>query len=219
MHGQAYYGDEATEAQFRLTAPDCQVLLLAMHGFADDQHPELARLLFGNPSTNAVNDNILFANELQVMQLHADLAVLSACHTGFGKLNKGEGVYSLARAFAAAGVPCTVMSLWRLHEDTGPAIVEAFFKYLQTGKPKDEALRLAKIDFLQDPGQEETTAPYYWAGLMVTGDVQPMRIPSAPLPRAPWWPAALMGVLALGSGWWWIRHRKPMLPIIGLSGR
>ena len=217
--GQAYYGDEATEAQFRLTAPDCQVLLLAMHGFADDQHPELARLLFGNPSTNAVNDNILFANELQVMQLHADLAVLSACHTGFGKLNKGEGVYSLARAFAAAGVPCTVMSLWRLHEDTGPAIVEAFFKYLQTGKPKDEALRLAKIDFLQDPGQEETTAPYYWAGLMVTGDVQPMRIPSAPLPRAPWWPAALMGVLALGSGWWWIRHRKPMLPIIGLSGR
>ncbi len=206
--GQAYYGEEATEAQFRLTAPNCRVLLLAMHGFADDQHPELARLLFGNPTTNNADDNILFANELQVMQLHADLAVLSACHTGFGKLNKGEGVYSLARAFAAAGVPCTVMSLWRLHEDTGPAIVEAFFKYLQAGKSKDEALRLAKIDFLRNPNHEETTAPYYWAGLMVTGDVRPMDLPAAPVARTPWWPAALMGAVVVGGGWWWMRRRR-----------
>ena len=212
--GQAYYGDKASEAQFRLTAPTCRVLLLAMHGFADDQHPELARLLFGNPTTGSINDdNILFANELQVMQLHADLAVLSACHTGFGKLNKGEGVYSLARAFAAAGVPCTVMSLWRLHEDTGPAIVEAFFKYLQNGKSKDEALRLAKIDFITEPNHEEMASPYYWAGLMVTGDVRPMNLPAVPQPPTPWWPAALMGAAVVGGGWWWLRRRKRWMPI------
>ncbi len=214
--GKAYYKEEATEAQFRLTAPNCRVLLLAMHGFADDQHPELARLLFGNPIAGSINnDNILFANELQVMQLHADLAVLSACHTGFGKLNKGEGVYSLARAFAAAGVPCTVMSLWRLHEDTGPAIVEAFFKYLQDGKPKDEALRLAKIDFLKDPNHEETTSPYYWAGLMVTGDVRPMDLPTAPPPPASWWAVAFVGIATVGGGWWWMRRRKKWHPVFG----
>ena len=199
--GRDYYGDEATEAQFRLTAPDCRVLLLAMHGFADDQHPELARLLFGNPAPDSINNNILFANELQIMQLHADLAVLSACHTGFGKLNKGEGVYSLARAFAAAGVPCTVMSLWRLHEATGPVIVEAFFRYLQAGKPKDEALRLAKLDFLRDPNHAESTSPYYWAGIMVTGDLGTMDLPPLPEPTNTW-PYVVLGGLILGGGWW-----------------
>ncbi|MEO6037818.1 MAG: CHAT domain-containing protein [Saprospiraceae bacterium] len=205
--GQDFYGEEASEAQFRLTAPNCRVLLLAMHGFADDQHPELARLLFGNPAPDSINNNILFANELQIMQLHADLAVLSACHTGFGKLNKGEGVYSLARAFAAAGVPCTVMSLWRLQEDTGPAIVETFFKYLQSGKPKDEALRLAKLDFLRNPENAEASSPYYWAGIMVTGDLRAMDLP--PIPETGrHWPFLLLGGVVLGGGWWWLRRRK-----------
>lgn len=205
--GKDFYGDKATEAEFRLTAPNCRVLLLAMHGFADDQHPELARLLFGNPAPESANDNILFANELQIMRLHADLAVLSACHTGFGKLNKGEGVYSLARAFAAAGVPCTVMSLWRLHEDTGPLIVEAFFKYLQAGKPKDEALRLAKLDFLRDPNNAEASSPYFWAGIMVTGDLQAMDLPPVPQPVRRW-PFVVLSGVVLGGGWWWMRRRK-----------
>jgi len=205
--GEDFYDDQATEAQFRLTAPNCRVLLLAMHGFADDQHPELARLLFGNPVRESINDNILFANELQIMQLHADLVVLSACHTGYGKLNKGEGVYSLARAFAAAGVPCTVMSLWRLHEDTGPAIVETFFKYLQAGRPKDEALRLAKLDFLRNPNNAEASSPYYWAGIMVTGDLQAMDLPAKPRPIQRW-PFLLAGGMVLGGGWWWLRRRK-----------
>ncbi len=213
--GRDYYGDKATEAQFRLTAPDCRVLLLAMHGFADDQHPELARLLFGSRAPDSINNNILFANELQIMQLHADLAVLSACHTGFGKLNKGEGVYSLARAFAAAGVPCTVMSLWRLHEATGPVIVEAFFTYLQAGKPKDEALRLAKLDFLKDPNHAESTAPYYWAGIMVTGDLGTMDLPALPAPASAW-AYVLLGSLILGAGWWGLRRQRTRAA--GLNG-
>ncbi|MCC6283081.1 MAG: CHAT domain-containing protein, partial [Saprospiraceae bacterium] len=125
----------------------------------------------GRPRGDSINNNVLFANELQIMQLQADLAVLSACHTGFGKLHKGEGVYSLARAFAVAGVPSTVMSIWRLHENTAPLLMEAFFKYLKAGKTKDEALRLAKRDFLNDDANYDSTHPFYWAGVTVSGDM------------------------------------------------
>jgi CHAT domain-containing protein len=168
--GAAFYDSTASEARFKAVAPDCRILLLAMHGLANDEFPELSCLLFGRPQGADMNNNVLFSNELQIMQLQADLAVLSACHTGFGKLHKGEGVYSLARAFAVAGVPSTVMSLWRLSELSAPPLVEAFFKYLKSGKTKDEALRLAKMDYLRNDAFFDRTKPFFWAGLSVSGD-------------------------------------------------
>ncbi|HOY06107.1 MAG TPA: CHAT domain-containing protein [Saprospiraceae bacterium] len=174
MGGQAFAGLASSEQQFKQIAPDCGILLLAMHGLANDEFPELSCLLFGRPKGDSVNNDVLFANELQVMQLQADLAVLSACHTGFGKLHKGEGVYSLARAFAVAGVPSTVMSIWRLHENAAPVLMEAFFKYLKAGKTKEEALRLAKLDFLNADEHYEMTHPFFWAGVTVSGDMCPL---------------------------------------------
>lgn len=177
--GKAYFKGDASEKQFRNVAADCRTLLLAMHGFANDEHPELSCLMFGIPTTDtSVHNNVLYASELQIMQLHADLVVLSACHTGSGKLQKGEGVYSLARAFAAAGVPCTVMSLWRLHENPAPQLVEAFFAHLKAGKTKDEALRLAKLAFLDDDKNGEMLHPFYWASLMATGDMCVLDLPA-----------------------------------------
>ncbi|HRI58325.1 MAG TPA: CHAT domain-containing protein [Saprospiraceae bacterium] len=176
--GKAYYQDDATEKQFRRIAADCRTLLLAMHGFVNDEHPELSCLMFGIPNKDtSLHNNVLYASELQIMQLHADLVVLSACHTGSGKLHQGEGVYSLARAFAAAGVPCTVMSLWRLHENPAPQLVEAFFKHLKAGKTKDEALRLAKLEFIDNDKNGEMLHPFYWAGLMATGDMCVLDLP------------------------------------------
>ena len=172
LGGKTWCGAEASEANFKKIAPNCSVLLLAMHGLADAENPELSRLLFGDPGVDTIeNDNVLYASELQIMQLQADLAVLSACHSGFGKLQKGEGVFSLARAFARAGVPATVMSLWLLHENTAAPLVQSFLQYLQAGKSKDEALRLAKLDFLKDDKNAVLAHPFYWAGVTTSGDM------------------------------------------------
>ncbi len=194
MGGLAFYDSLATEQQFKEIAPNCSILLLAMHGLANDEHPELSCLLFGRPKGDSINNNVLFANELQIMRLQADLAVLSACHTGFGKLHKGEGVYSLARAFAVAGVPSTVMSIWRLHESTAPLLMEAFFKHLKSGKTKDEALRLAKREFLKNDANIDITHPFYWAGVTVSGDMCSLG-PSSSFSSLWWWIGA--GVLVL----------------------
>lgn len=178
LGGKAWLGKASSEAQFKTAAANYRTLLLAMHGISDNEHPELSRLLFGDPGNDSlINNNVLYASELQIMQLQADLVVLSACHSGSGKLEQGEGVYSLARAFAAARVPATVMSLWLLHENTAPPLVEAFFQYLQQGKTKDEALRLAKLDFLGNDGNYEMTHPFFWAGLAALGDMRALDLP------------------------------------------
>ncbi|MBL7828007.1 MAG: CHAT domain-containing protein [Saprospiraceae bacterium] len=172
LGGDTWSGQEVNEEKFKKIAPECRILLLAMHGLADAENPELSRLLFGDPGPDSLeNNNVLYAAELQVMQLQADLAVLSACNTGFGKLQQGEGVFSLARAFARAGVPATVMSMWLLHENTAGPLVQGFLAYLKAGKTKDEALRLAKLDLLNDDSFFAMNHPFYWAGVTTSGDM------------------------------------------------
>lgn len=197
LDGKTWCGKDANEENFKNFGPDCRVLLLAMHGLADAENPERSRLLFGDPGPDSKeNNNVLYASELQIMQLQADLAILSACHSGFGKLHKGEGVYSLARAFARAGVPATVMSLWLLNENTAGPLIEKFLGYLRAGKPKDEALQLAKLDFLKDNRNFPLTHPFYWAGVTTSGDMCALTL-DAPAPHEWWWITGIIGFVAL----------------------
>ncbi|MFN0174799.1 MAG: CHAT domain-containing protein [Saprospiraceae bacterium] len=209
LGGHALCDDSATEERFKNSAPEYSTLLLAMHGISDNEHPELSRLLFGDPGPDSlINNNILYASELQIMRLQADLVVLSACHSGSGRLEQGEGVYSLARAFAAAQVPATVMSLWLLHAGTAPPLVEAFFNYLQEGKTKDEALRLAKLDFLKKDKNFEMTHPFYWAGLAASGDMRALDLPAKPTFNYDWWWYLSIAAVVVVGVWWWRRRTK-----------
>ena len=52
--------------------------------------------------------------------------------------------------------------------------MEALFKYLKAGKTKEEALRLAKLDFLDADEHYEMTHPFFWAGVTVSGDMCPL---------------------------------------------
>lgn len=203
LGGQKYLKAACSEAQFKNSASAYRILLLAMHGISDADHPELSRLLFGDPGPDSlINNNILYASELQIMRLRADLVVLSACHSGTGKLEQGEGVYSLARAFSAAGVPSTVMSLWLLHENTARPILESFFRNLKLGMTKDEALREAKLDFLKKDENFEMTHPFYWAGIAALGDMRALDLPEKPLhPLQNYWVLiALVAAAAIAWG-------------------
>lgn len=171
LGGEIFEDGAANEPTFTKIAPRCRVLLMAMHGFVHDQEPTLSRLLFGNPQKSGSPDNVLYTNELQITYLPADLVVLNACYSGFGKIQRGEGVYSVTRALTSAGVPATLMSIWKLHGASSPVLIEAFFKNLTSGMPKDVALQKAKIELLANPDYDPVVHPFYWGGLLATGDM------------------------------------------------
>jgi CHAT domain-containing protein len=112
--------------------------------------------------------------ELYATPLKAGLAVLSACNTGNGALKRGEGIMSLARAFAYSGCQTTVMSLWSIPDESSSKIMLSFYKYLKQGQPKDYALQQAKKDFINAQEMPSSTIPNAWAATVVIGDVRPL---------------------------------------------
>lgn len=167
LGGQKWLAEAATKENFQKTAANYGVLHLAMHGIVDDRNPLYSHLVF--TETDGQKDNRLTAAELYTMQLNAGLAVLSACNTGVGELKRGEGIMSLSRAFAAAGCPSMVMSLWNVPDEQTGILMENFYHELKQGATKDAALRQAKLKYM-NAQDNRGSHPYLWAGFVVIGD-------------------------------------------------
>ncbi|EPR73339.1 kinesin light chain-like protein [Winogradskyella psychrotolerans RS-3] len=161
--GVAYLN--ASKSDFENNANDFNVLHLAMHSKIDEVHPEFSSLSF-----YGVDDNQLFISELYNETLRANMVVLSACDTGSGFYENGEGVISLSRAFNYAGIPSTVMSLWKVDDEATATIMTYFYSHLKCGEFKDEALKNAKLDYLENTDDELLKHPYYWSGFVITGN-------------------------------------------------
>ncbi len=170
--GAAYTGPRVDKSIFLQQGPKARILHLAMHALTDNSHPEYSQLIFKQPDDSGSSE-ALFAYELARIPLKAELSVLSACNSGSGEYRHGEGILSLARAFKAAGCPNIVMSLWQANDASTREIVVGFFKNLRAGMGKADALRKAKLDYLKNTSQE-LRHPYYWAGLVLVGDNEPV---------------------------------------------
>ncbi|MEL6558059.1 MAG: CHAT domain-containing tetratricopeptide repeat protein [Bacteroidota bacterium] len=168
----AKIGKQATERSFKEKAKDAQVLHLAMHAFVDDEDPMNSKLVFYQDQ-DSIEDGFLHTFELYNMRLNAEMAVLSACETGYGKLVNGEGIISLARGFAYAGVPSVVMSHWQVDDQSTKEIMEKFYQYLSEGQTKSSALRQAKLSYLESAPATKKH-PFFWSAFVVIGDDQPI---------------------------------------------
>ncbi len=165
-------GAKATEAAFRKLAPQFDLIHLALHGVGDAISAENSHLLFRSPNDSL--DDKLFAYELYNLPLdRLRLAVLSACETGVGKAYDGEGIFSIARGFAYAGTPSLVMSQWKANDQSTQWVMSHFYHHLNRGVTVSKAMQLAKIDFLNQVNPN-VARPYFWAGLVVMGDVSPV---------------------------------------------
>jgi CHAT domain-containing protein/Tfp pilus assembly protein PilF len=170
---KSFLGENATETSFKKIASNYKVLHLAMHTIINNENPLYSKLIFFKPNGDTTDDGMLNASELINMELHAEMAVLSACNTGSGKMRKGEGIMSLSRDFFYAGVPGIIMTSWAVEDRAGIKLMDNFYKYIAQGKPRNEALRLAKIDYL-DNCDKLTAHPHYWAAYMTVGDIRPI---------------------------------------------
>ncbi len=110
----------------------------------------------------------LSQNDIQACSFKAQHVVLSACETGAGELNKGEGVLSLGWSFVYRGVPSVVMSLWKVNDDSTEKLMNNYYQLLHQKIPADEALQQAKRSLRQE--QNALSHPYHWAAFIHTGN-------------------------------------------------
>lgn len=194
--GKLRKSTEATKAQFMHDAPNARVIQLFTHADADSTDAVEPRVYF--------HDAALRLSELtQADRFAAQLLVLSACKTGVGQNQRGEGVFSLARGFAALGIPSTITTLWSVEDQPTYELTKLFYHYLDQGLPKDEALQKAKLDWLEKGGAADAL-PSQWAGMILVGDTAPLVMDGLQFIVLG---LGLLGLGVLGGVWWWRKQK------------
>jgi CHAT domain-containing protein/tetratricopeptide (TPR) repeat protein len=169
---KVYIGAEAREDRVKSEASNARILHFATHAMLNNASPMYSHLALAEGNTR--EDGLLEAWELMQLNLHADLAVLSACETARGRIGAGEGMIGLSWAMFIAGVPSIVVSQWKVESaGTRDLMVDfhhALISPAATGRAKPtktEALRQAALKLMKNP---ETNHPFYWAGFVLVGD-------------------------------------------------
>jgi CHAT domain-containing protein/Flp pilus assembly protein TadD len=142
-------------------------LFFGTHGFLADkiagvQEPTLVLTQVEN---NPPDDGFLSFSKVLQLKLDAELVTLAACMTGVGQVMQGEGVLNFARAFQQAGARSVMVSLWNIPVDESMKFYSAFYKALKEGKPKIEALKVAR-----QAVRAKEPHPYFWSGLILHGE-------------------------------------------------
>ncbi|MEM7367005.1 MAG: CHAT domain-containing tetratricopeptide repeat protein [Bacteroidota bacterium] len=171
--GDAFLGEEASKSRFTSVAGNYKILHLAMHTQIDSGN--MPTFVFFHQADESAS-YLLQTTELYGYSLPSQLAVLSACNTGKGEWKSGEGILSLAHAFAYAGCRSQVMSLWQVDDQTGSEIVLDFYEALEQGQTVDQALRTAKLAFLNTTGNSRLSHPYFWATFLAVGDMKAVQV-------------------------------------------
>jgi CHAT domain-containing protein/Tfp pilus assembly protein PilF len=166
--GKHLLGREATKAAFEREAADYRILHLSTHGVADDRVGDYAWLGFARSGDESQFEK-LYVRDIYNLSLNADLVVLSACQAGIGKLQRGEGIISLSRAFAYAGAKGIITTLWSVDDKRTKDFMLAFYGHLRK-MPAAEALWQTRHDFLTKR-TGEAAHPYFWAGFIGVGDM------------------------------------------------
>jgi len=184
MGGAVLGAEEASPAAFIAASQTYRILHFAGIGVSDSLHPTSAYLLFSDlhspakPSlpTLAEEDlpderRALYVYAMEALRLRAELVVLAGCETAVGPYQYGAGSLSIGSAMRRAGCGSVVASLWPVMERPTNALMRDFYAFLKAGLPKDEALRQAKLHFLQS---QDELHPYYWGGFVLVGKSAPL---------------------------------------------
>lgn len=160
-------GKDASEENLKRSPElrQARYLHFATHGLISERNPQYSGLVL-NLDDDPTEDGLFQVYEIFDLEIEADLVVLSACRSGLGKNVRGEGLVGLTRAFFYAGAPSVVVSLWPVADRSTADLMASFYRHLQTGAGKTEALRQAKLE-LRRGGRFQH--PYYWAPFVLTG--------------------------------------------------
>lgn len=200
----AYDGTYLTAAKkqdFIDMSSEYDVLHLAVHGLADTLSKRDAKLVFSEGQENELN-----TTDLYMASINARLAVLSACQSGVGAIQKGEGTFSIARGFAVTGVPAIVMSLWSVNDNiTSGLMTEMYASFINDNESINSALRSTKLNYLKQ-ADDYQAHPYYWAAFIQLGE--DIEYEAEMNKAVPYLLYAFFSVFCFISIWFYLSRRK-----------
>ena len=160
-------GREATKAEVIKRMSSVGLIHIAAHG--NKRTGEIA--LSPNPGWTSKfpqeKDYILKMSDVQAANLRARIVVLSCCHSGRGRILKGEGVVGIARACLAAGARSVLISLWAIDDEATMVFMKSFYQHLKEGKTASAAIHLAMKSLRES---EKFSEMRYWAPFQLFGD-------------------------------------------------
>jgi CHAT domain-containing protein len=202
--GNTFLLDRSTKESFTTNAGNHKIIHIGTHAESNNDFPEFSRLIFAKNTAANDDDNSLFVDEIYNCDLRSNLTTLTACETGKPGYQEGEGMISLAHAFNYAGSESILTGLWKIDEQASSLLLETFYNNLAKGLRKDEALRQAKLTYLQNTNGR-MLEPHYWAGLIIMGDTYPIQLKQ----KTSIWYFLIPGfVLVLVFGFFVFRGRK-----------
>ncbi|MDB5272306.1 MAG: hypothetical protein JWO58_673 [Chitinophagaceae bacterium] len=186
-----YLGADATEGQLKKVF-NPGVFHIATHGFFlqdeegdDDGADEFSDKAVENP---LLRSGLLLKNGGQLLQKEhvfafnkeegiltayeamnlnfdqTELVVLSACETGLGEVQLGEGVFGLQRSFLVAGSKSVVMSLFKVSDEVTAELMSSFYKkWMETGDKRGSFIA-AKVEIMN-----KYNNPHFWGSFIMIG--------------------------------------------------
>jgi CHAT domain-containing protein/Flp pilus assembly protein TadD len=169
-------GAAATKEAFVSALANADVVHFGGHAVSSAGAPERSRLLFApGPPTDSGKADL---DALEIARQHwprPRVVALAACDTAAGRSFRGEGLFSLARAFMFAGVPSVVASLTAADDESTRRLFVIFHQHVAQGETPEQALRLAQLELLQQFGKG-TEERWRWAPFVVIGGLSTFQL-------------------------------------------
>lgn len=142
-------------------------LLFSTHGIFIPYAPEYSSIVLSQ-GVDKNEDGYVTIGEWAGLDLNSDVVFLSACETGLGEYQAGEGIVGIPYALTIAGNKNTVMSLWKVYDVYTPEFVSTFFNKMKEGKSALIAINETKREFLKNT-DEMYSDPSVWSAFVLYG--------------------------------------------------
>ncbi len=167
---QTFLHEKASIPQLHKAISNHKYVHISAHSFPNPDEANLAGIIFSPSEEDATEvkeemDYVFYLQDAYLLNLQADLVVLSCCETGIGHLAKGEGVLAMNRGFLAAGAKNVIYTLFKVYDAASCKLTTKLFRHILAGKSYAVALRLAKLEMLEG----KTALPKFWAGYVMIG--------------------------------------------------
>ena len=169
---KTYNNTESTEEAISNELRNSRIVHIASHANSIRQENSFIEVNNTGNSINHKNKNLFFFPdgnlnlfEIYNLDVTSELVTLSVCSSGFGKHNIGEGIASLSHGFYYSGARNILYTLWNVSDFHSKAFMIKFYQYLNLGYSYSQALRKAKLDFINSG----FSLPVFWSGYLLNG--------------------------------------------------